>query len=258
MSTDDPGRLRRLNRDPRWLKGARLVRQWLPGDQRYGDPLSTGGSRPSEVAGRQLSELTRESPGVMRELGLGAVQVWQAFSEAQGRGRGDVELAIVFTDLSGFSSWALEKGDAVAVNLLRDVGEALEPPVTDHGGTIVKRLGDGLMAVFADPQAAVSGVLDACERVGAIDHDGYRPRLRAGIHVGRPRRLGADYLGVDVNVAARLVDVAAPGEVLASDAVLSRIDAKRVQAKRKRLFRAKGTPDGLQVFSLKPAPTPSG
>jgi hypothetical protein len=31
-----------------------------------------------------------------------------------------------------------------------------------------------------------------------------------------------------------------------------------VQAKRKRLFRAKGTPDGLQVFSLKPAPTPSG
>jgi adenylate cyclase len=108
VSTDDPGRLRRLNRDPRWLKGARLVRQWLPGDQRYGDPLSTGGSRPSEVAGRQLSELTRESPGVMRELGLGAVQVWQAFSEAQGRGRGDVELAIVFTDLSGFSSWALE------------------------------------------------------------------------------------------------------------------------------------------------------
>ena len=85
------------------------MRQWLPGDQRYGDPLSTGGSRPSEVAGRQLSELTRESPGVMRELGLGAVQVWQAFSEAQGRGRGDVELAIVFTDLSGFSSWALEK-----------------------------------------------------------------------------------------------------------------------------------------------------
>jgi adenylate cyclase len=168
-----------------------------------------------------------------------------------------VELAIVFTDLSGFSSWALEKGDAVAVNLLRDVGEALEPPVTDRGGTIVKRLGDGLMAVFADPQAAVTAVLDARERVGAIDHDGYRPRLRAGIHVGHPRRLGADYLGVDVNVAARLVDAAAPGEVLASQVVLSRIDAEGVQTKRKRWFRAKGTPEGLQVFSLKPAPAPA-
>ena len=157
MSTGEPGRLRRLNRDSRLVKGARLVREWLPGDERYGDPLSTGGRRPSEVAGRQLSELTVESPGVVRELGLGAVQVWQALAEAQGRGRGEVELAIVFTDLSGFSTWALDKGDTVAVNFLRDVGEALEPPLTDHGGTIVKRLGDGLMAVFADPQAAVTG-----------------------------------------------------------------------------------------------------
>ena len=143
--------------------------------------------------------------------------MWQALAEAQGRGRGEVELAIVFTDLSGFSTWALDKGDTVAVNFLRDVGEALEPPLTDHGGTIVKRLGDGLMAVFADPQAAVTAVLEASESVGSLDHDGYRPRLRAGIHVGHPRRLGADYLGVDVNVAARLVDAAAPGEVLASE-----------------------------------------
>ena len=140
------------------------LREWLPGDERYGDPLSTGGGRPSEVAGRQLSELTAESPGVVRELGLGAVQVWQALSEAQGRGRGDEELAIVFTDLSGFSSWALDQGDTVAVSFLRDVGDALEPPITHRGGTIVKRLGDGLMAVFADPQAAVDAVLDACER----------------------------------------------------------------------------------------------
>ena len=194
----------------------------------------------------------------MRELGLGAVQVWQAVSEAQGRGRGELELALVFTDLSGFSDLALEKGDTLAVNLLRDVGGALQPPLTDRGGTIVKRLGDGLMAVFADPQAAVEGVLDAREKVGAIDHDGYRPRLRAGIHVGRPRRLGGDYLGVDVNVAARLVDAAAPGEVLGSHVLLSRIDPERVQTKRKRWFRAKGTPDGLQVFSLTAAPVPRG
>jgi adenylate cyclase len=235
------------------MQSARLLREWLPGDERYGDPLSTGGERPSEVAGRQLTEFTAGSPGVLRELGLGAVQVWQALSEAQGRGRGDMELAIVFTDLSGFSSWALENGDTLAVSLLRDVAEALEPALTGHGGTIVKRLGDGLMAVFADPQAAVTGVLEARQSVAALDHDGYRPRLRAGIHVGRPRGLGADYLGVDVNVAARLVDAAAAGEVLVSDALLSRVDTERIRTKRKRWFRAKGTPKGLQAFSLEPA-----
>ena len=244
----------RLNRDSRLVQGARLVRERLPGDDRYGDPLSTGGERPSEVAGRQLTELTADSPGVLRELGLGAVQVWQALSEAQGRGRGDLELAIVFTDLTGFSGWALEHGDTVAVDFLRDVAGALEPALTDHGGTIVKRLGDGLMAVFTDPEAAVSGVLEARRSVDALDHDGYRPRLRAGIHVGRPRRLGADYLGVDVNVAARLVDAAGAGEILASDVLLSRIDTERVKTKRKRWFRAKGTPKGLHAFSLEPAP----
>ena len=57
-----------------------------------------------------------------------------------------------------------------------------------------------------------------------------------------------------MNVAARLVDGAAAGEILASDALLARIDPERVRAKRKRWFRAKGTPKGLQVFSLEPAP----
>jgi adenylate cyclase len=250
VSTDDPGRLKRLNRDLRFVKGARLVRQWLPGDERYGDPLSKGGRRPSELAGRQLSELTAESPGVMRELGLGALQVWQALSEAQGRGRGDVELAIVFTDLSGFSSWALEKGDTLAVNLLRDVGEVLEPPLTDRGGTIVKRLGDGLMAVFADPQSAVTGVLEASESVDAIDHDGYRPRLRAGIHLGCPRRLGGDYLGVDVNIAARVVEAAKPQQVLVSEVSCHALDPELFEIAKAKRLKAPGAPKELKVAEV--------
>ena len=60
----------------------------------------------------------------MRELGLGALQAWQALSEAQGRGRGSAEVAILFTDLVGFSSWALEAGDETALELLRRVAEA--------------------------------------------------------------------------------------------------------------------------------------
>ena len=62
------------------------------------------------------------------------LQMWQAVSEAQGRGRGDKELTIVFTDLADFSDWALEVGDDQALDLLRDVGEAIEPPVKDGGG----------------------------------------------------------------------------------------------------------------------------
>ena len=250
-SQDPPiGRIKRLNKNPRLLRGARLLRDMLPGDSRYGDPLSTAGERASHLAGRQLSELTAESPGVLRELGFGALQLWQAASEAQGRGRGERDLTIVFTDLAAFSDWALEHGDTLAVQLLRDVGEALEPPLTERGGKVVKRLGDGLMAVFDDPRQAVDAVLEARDAVAAVEVNGYSPQMRAGIHYGRPRRLGGDYLGVDVNIAARLAENAAANEVLISAPVLEKLGEAPVDARRKRWFRAKGAPKDLEAYSL--------
>ena len=57
---------------------------------------------------------------------------------------------MLFTDLVGFSGWALHAGDELVVELLREVGEAIEPPILKRRGQVVKRLGDGLMAVFGD------------------------------------------------------------------------------------------------------------
>ena len=246
------GRIKRLNTDERLLKGARAARKLLPGDDRYGDPLSTAGERPSQLAGKQLSEMTADKPGVLREVGLGALQVWQALSEAQGRGRGDVDVTIVFTDLAEFSTWALEKGDTMALHLLREVAEAIEPPLRERGGKIVKRLGDGLMAVFGDTQAAVEAVLEARDRLEGLEVDGYRPELRAGIHLGRPRQIGGDYLGVDVNIAARLVEGASAGEILASEVVVAGLAEDTVHAKRRR-WKAKGAPKDLDAYSLNAA-----
>jgi adenylate cyclase len=65
--------------------------------------------------------------------------------------------------------------------------------------------------------------LSACEQVSEIEVAGHVPRLRAGVHVGRPRRLGGDYFGVDVNTAARIASAAGPPEVLISDAVHDRL-----------------------------------
>jgi class 3 adenylate cyclase len=46
-----------------------------------------------------------------------------------------------------FSEWALQAGDELAVELLRQVGKAIEPPILTRRGQVVKWLGDGLMAV---------------------------------------------------------------------------------------------------------------
>src|SRR5271165_2250981 len=78
-----------------------------------------------------------------------------------------------FTDLVGFSTWALESGDEPAIALLRAVGEAIEPPMVERRGEIVKRLGDGLMAVFWEASSATEAAFAAGERASVIEVQGY-------------------------------------------------------------------------------------
>ena len=103
-------------------------------------------------------------------------------------------MAILFTDLVEFSTWALEVGDEAAIKLLDDVAARSEKAVDEHGGDVVKRLGDGLMAVFTEPGEAVEAAHDAMEAVAGIECEGYDPVLRAGCTwAGRARSAGTTW-----------------------------------------------------------------
>jgi adenylate cyclase len=236
---------------PGLVKGTQALRKLLPGDPEHGDPLSVAGNEPSNIIGQRIAQATSKRPSALREVGFGALQVWQALSEAQGRGRGNKEMAIVFTDLVEFSDWALEAGDDKAIELLRQVGKQIEPALESNGGTIVKRLGDGLMAVFEDPESALTSACEAAGNLDGIEVAGYKPELRAGIHLGKPRALGGDYFGVDVNIAARVADAAGPGEILISDAARKALESDDVSLERKWRFKAKGAPRDLKVYAAK-------
>lgn len=151
-------------------------------------------------------------------------------------------------------------GDGAALTLLRRVARAVEPPLLDAGGHIVKRLGDGIMAVFRDPAVAVGAVLIAKEALKSVEVSGYTPRMRVGIHTGRPQRLAADRLGVDVNIAARVMERATKGGVMVSGTTLdliaqSELDSLGVVARRSRrpMFSSKitGIPPDLAIYRLK-------
>ncbi len=236
----------------RLMAALKVARELLPGDSRFGDRLSTSGSVPRHAMARQLAEVASKRPGVLSEIGMGALQVWEAVAEGEERQHGDRSVAIVFTDLVGFSNWALGVGDEAALALLRDVGDAIEPPVLERNGEVVKRLGDGMMAVFGTAQDGVEAVFEARERLGGVDAPGYRPKIRAGLHLGNPRRLGRDYLGVDVNVAARVADEASGDELLVSGQALETLDTDSLKTRKKLLFKAKGVPDDVTVYSVRP------
>lgn len=194
------------------------------------------------------------------ELAATGRQVWDAISGWLGRDRDSVQVTLLFTELCGFSSWVLEAGDQRALELLREVATVVEPCITAHRGKVVKRLGDGHMAVFPDAADAVQAALGMQEALAEPDgsHGGDpgtdpEPALRAGLHSGHPHRMDGDYLGADVNIAARITEAAHAGEVLVSGEVLEGIAApalKRLEVKRRRAFRARGAPPGLEVFCV--------
>jgi class 3 adenylate cyclase len=130
------------------------------------------------------------------------------------------EGAIAFTDLVGFTEFTATRGDQDALAVL-GAQERIVLAALPAGARVVKELGDGLLLFLPDSNSAVTvclEILAGFDRAAAGDE---MPLwVRVGLHWGRPSRRGDDLVGHDVNVAARIVDVAAPGELLCSGAML--------------------------------------
>jgi adenylate cyclase len=121
-----------------------------------------------------------------------------------------VDLAILFTDLEGYTAYTAHHGDLAAAQAIQIHVLAAGGVLRRRGGRIVKQIGDGLMIVFLDPAAAVLAGVELVPTSPA------GLRLRAGIHWGRALVTGSDVLGHAVNVAARVAACADGGEVLVS------------------------------------------
>jgi adenylate cyclase len=161
--------VRRTDSNPQLVATARFLRGLIPG----GEPET---SEMPEPVQRLVQEVQPQGPSAMREIGKGALQAWQALSEAQRRRRGNADVAILFTDLVGFSDWALAAGDEAALEVLRKVGDAEQKAISSNKGAVVKRLGDGAMAVFSDTEQAVRAALESQRATSKIKVEGYRPR----------------------------------------------------------------------------------
>jgi class 3 adenylate cyclase len=130
-----------------------------------------------------------------------------------------VERTFGFVDLSGFTRFSDERGDGEAVRLLALFRSAVREVAARRGVRIAKWLGDGAMLVSVEREPLVEAIVAVqdllCECPLPLP-------LRAGVAAG-PVILfeGDDYIGMAVNLASRLAELAGPGEVLAPADVVS-------------------------------------
>jgi class 3 adenylate cyclase len=122
-----------------------------------------------------------------------------------------------FVDMCGFTRMNDTLGDDEALQVLstfRAIVRGLSP---DHGTRVGKWLGDGCMFVATEVRPIVDTVLDLVERMETAD---IVLPLRTGIAAGKVIIFeGDDFIGMSINLASRLCDAAAPGEVIVSEEV---------------------------------------
>jgi class 3 adenylate cyclase len=124
--------------------------------------------------------------------------------------------AVSFLDITGYTRLTEERGDEAAAELATRLATLVRVSSREHGGQPVKWLGDGVMFYFPNPGDGVVAALDMVDGVAAED----LPPARVGIHAGPVVFQEGDYFGRTVNIAARIADVARPGEVLVSQEVV--------------------------------------
>jgi class 3 adenylate cyclase len=134
------------------------------------------------------------------------------------------DLTFLFTDLQDSTAMYASIGDVFAFDLVRLHFDTLTAVTRRRRGEIVKTIGDALMARFREPADAVQAALEMFERLDNFNRsNATKLVLKVGIHRGDAivvsGRHGTDYFGQTVNIASRIGAIAAPGEIVLSDAV---------------------------------------
>lgn len=149
-------------------------------------------------------------------------------------------VTFLFTDIEGSTRRWEADADAMRAALLAH-DEALRNAIESHEGFLFSHTGDGVVAAFASPKAAVDAALDAQRELELP--------VRMGIATGEAELRNNDYFGTVLNRAARVMSAGHGGQILVADStagLLSGLDLVHLGARRLR-----DLPNPITVYQLK-------
>jgi class 3 adenylate cyclase/ketosteroid isomerase-like protein len=132
----------------------------------------------------------------------------------------DGTVTMAFTDIEDSTKLNASFGDRAWFEVLRAHNEIVARLTAEHGGTIVKRQGDGFMLTFPSSRRGLACAQSIEKEMGETFNDPGSPiKVRIGLHVGEAIHESNDFFGHAVNYAARVAGAAQGGEVLVSTLV---------------------------------------
>ncbi|MGH2429008.1 MAG: adenylate/guanylate cyclase domain-containing protein [Candidatus Limnocylindria bacterium] len=152
---------------------------------------------------------------------------------------------ILFTDIVGSTARAEQVGDEAWGRLLEEHNTLFRRILDRFGGREVATTGDGLLAIFDSAERAVRGAWAISLELGGRDIP-----IRAGVHTGEIEIVPGNIRGVAVHVAARIMALARPGEVLVSGTTRGLIESRDLTFADRGTQALKGVSGARAIFAL--------
>lgn len=151
---------------------------------------------------------------------------------------------VLFTDIVGSTSRAVELGDRAWKELLNNHHSLVREQLQRHRGREINTLGDGFLAAFDGPARAVrcgQTIADSVKKLGI--------HIRAGVHTGECEVMGDNLGGIAVHIGARIGSLAAPDEVLVSSTVRDLVAGSGLKFEARGSHQLKGVPGDWNLLA---------
>ena len=161
----------------------------------------------------------------------------------------------MFTDIVGYSSM-VSRDEKGAMELLSIHDKIIEPILDDHGGEIIKKIGDSIFARFKSPLEGVETAIKIQQKMkkrNSISDSQYKFQIRIGLHAGSVIEKDNDLFGHDVNLCSRIESIAPRGGIAAShDIIQACEDNNNLHTREMGHVKLKNIPNPQQIYKIYP------
>ena len=185
----------------------------------------------------RILELSRQNPEQLKEL--------EKFRRS---------VAVLFTDIQGSTAYFEKFGDLAGLAMVHECNDALSRVVEEHGGRVIKNIGDAIMACFDNCEQSVRATIVMQRRLSELNarkSEEDRSRVRIGVHHGVGIVKSNDVFGDVVNVASRIQSLAQPEQILISDSLFQEVANCGFDITPLGRFQLKGKSETRQIFEVR-------